>query len=220
MNNPVDPPDVKRLHTFHEEDVHLRCIIVRDIMDTVNEETRRLWLLDAAKGTMDRLVAMRKAQGLGAMSVDALQAEGIPRSAAENIIMALDQYGQSDSTPFLKAIEFALRSLLPDRNIDFGLPGDILEGPEEIDMDDPGNGPAPAPAKDTGPSGDYDKEDLVLRLLKELDDGSKGALREDLENRCAEEGISSMELEELIESLLDKGLAYEPNLKYIKRIDD
>ena len=115
-----------------------------------------------------------------------------------------------------------LRSLLPDRNIDFGLPGDVVEEPEEMTMEPASDEPAAEPAAEApkeGTSNNYDKEELILRLLKELDSG-KGAPRDELESRCAEEGISSMELEELIEGLLDKGLAYEPNLKYIKRIDD
>ena len=110
----IDTPSlvavVGKVKSYTNDEMRTFVSVRPDHIFPVNEETRRLWLLDTAKGTMDRLVAMRKAQGLGTMSVDALQAEGIPRSAAENIIMALDQYGQSDSTPFLKAIEFALRS--------------------------------------------------------------------------------------------------------------
>ena len=45
-----------------------------------------------------------------------------------------------------------------------------------------------------------------------------GAARDELERRAEEEGISSMDLEEIANNLMDKGLVYEPNLRYLKRI--
>lgn len=220
----IDTPSlvavIGKVKSYTNEEMRTFVSVRPERIFQVPEETRRLWMLDAAKGTWDRLVAMRKAQQLEDPTVEAVEALGISRTAAEGVCMAIDQYGTCESTPFLKAVESCLRSLLPDRNIDFGLPGDVVEDPEEVSMEPSADvpetaGPAPAQA----PAGNYDKEELILGLLKSLDTG-KGAPRDELESRCQEEGISSMELEELIEGLLDKGLAYEPNLKYIKRIDD
>ena len=218
----IDTPSlvavIGKVKSYTNEEMRTFVSVRPERIFQVPEETRRLWMLDTAKGTWQRLVALKKAQNLDAPTVEAVEALGIPHTAAENLCMAIDQYGFADSTPFLKAVESCLRSLLPDRNIDFGLPGDIVEEPEEMTMEPSSDEPA-AEAPKEGTSDNYDKEELILRLLKELDSG-KGAPRDELESRCAEEGISSMELEELIEGLLDKGLAYEPNLKYIKRIDD
>ena len=61
-------------------------------------------------------------------------------------------------------------------------------------------------------------EDMILDLLEELDTDGKGAPREELERRAEAEGISSIELEEVSNTLMDKGLVYEPNLRYLKRI--
>ena len=58
----------------------------------------------------------------------------------------------------------------------------------------------------------------MLELLTELDTEGKGAPRDDLERRAEQEGISSMELEEITNTLMDKGVIYEPNLRYLKRI--
>ena len=189
---------------------------------TINEDVEQQWILDAAKTTWNRLVTMKRALSSGASDVDALVAAGFPQSSAAGIAMAIDQYGQPDSAAYLKAIQAALRKLLPEKNVDLGLVNDS-EFPDEFDMDDNefnmDNGSSPAPAAPAQQSGGEDKESLVLSLLTELNDG-KGAPRDLLETRCAEEGISSMELEEIIEGLLEKGLAYEPNLKYVKKIDD
>ena len=61
-------------------------------------------------------------------------------------------------------------------------------------------------------------EDIILNMLEELDTDGKGAPRDELERRAEAEGISSIELEEISNILMDKGLVYEPNLKYLKRI--
>lgn len=55
-------------------------------------------------------------------------------------------------------------------------------------------------------------------MLEELDTDGKGAPRDELERRAEAEGISSIELEEISNILMDKGLVYEPNLRYLKRI--
>ena len=117
------------------------------------------------------------------------------------------------------SIQNALRAILPDDNIDLGLPEDsVPEGPEEIDIDvQPGD---PKAAADASPSSEdrEAKEAAVLKLIKELDTDGKGAARDELERRAEQEGISSMELEEITDGLLNKGLAYEPNLRYVKVI--
>jgi len=192
----------------------------------ITGEVEQQWILDTAKTTWNRLVTMRRALAVGSTDVNALVDAGIPESAAPGIALAIDQYGAPDSASYLKPIQQALRKLLPEKNVDLGLVDDSGI-PDEFDLDDedfsPAGPEAPAPqapaAAPAASSGGEDKEGLVLSLLNELNDG-KGAPRDLLESRCAEEGISSMELEEIIEGLLDKGLAYEPNLKYIKRIDD
>ena len=61
-------------------------------------------------------------------------------------------------------------------------------------------------------------EDIILNMLEELDTDGKGAPRDELERRAEAEGISSIELEEISNILMDKGLVYEPNLRYLKRI--
>ena len=80
--------------------------------------------------------------------------------------------------------------------------------PDEIDMDGSGS--------DEPNHGQL--EDIILNMLEELDTDGKGAPRDELERRAEAEGISSIELEEISNVLMDKGLVYEPNLRYLKRI--
>ena len=137
-------------------------------------------------------------------------AAGLGELSARGISLAIEQYGMPESSVYLKTIQSALRSLLPDTNVDLGLPEDLAEAPEEIDIDE-GN---PAPAGDDA----GDKEAIILELLENLDTDGKGAPRDVLEEQAAAKGITPMELEEISNSLMDQGLVYEPNLRYLKKI--
>ena len=173
----------------------------------IDENTQREWLLDTARSTWKRLVDMKTAMGTIDKSVAGLTKEGFSELSAKGISLALEQYGMPDSAMFLKSIQAALRTLLPDKNVDLGLPEDLSENPEEIDLEPQSSG-----------DDSEDKEEIVLELLTELDTEGKGAPRDDLERRAEQEGISSMELEEITNTLMDKGVIYEPNLRYLKRI--
>ncbi len=176
----------------------------------IDEATQNEWLLDAAKSTWKRLVDMKKAFNQADGTVDGLIAAGFSELSAKGIAMAMEQYGTPDSSVYLKSIQSALRTLLPDKNVDLGLPEDLADAPEEVEID--------APAASTNGGDSEDKEEVILQLLEELDRDGKGALREELEEIVAGKGISPMELEEITNSLMDKGLVYEPNLRYLKRI--
>ncbi|MFA6710744.1 MAG: glycerol dehydrogenase, partial [Candidatus Methanomethylophilaceae archaeon] len=111
-----------------------------------------------------------------------------------------------ESSKYLRLVQNSMRLLLPDRSIDLGLPEDMNDLPDEIDMDE-----------GRSKVSSSDKEDIILRLLDELDEGH-GAPRPDLEKRAEVEGISGMEVEEISNTLMDKGLVYEPNLGYLIKI--
>ena len=142
---------------------------------------------------------------------------GMTQAEASGLLFALDNYGQMpDSTMYLKTIQGALRMLLPERDVDLGFPDDLSDEPDEIDIDMPGS---PSGTGDSNNGPNYGQiEDIILNMLEELDTDGKGAPRDELERRAEAEGISSIELEEISNILMDKGLVYEPNLKYLKRI--
>ena len=185
----------------------------------ITESIRSEWLLDTARSTWDRMVKMQKALKAEDRSAEGLKKTGLSDTEAAGISQAIEVYGPPEAGTYLISIQNALRAILPDDNIDLGLPEDsVPEGPEEIDIDvQPGD---PKAAADASPSSEdrEAKEAAFLKLIKELDTDGKGAARDELERRAEQEGISSMELEEITDGLLNKGLAYEPNLRYVKVI--
>ncbi|MDR3283360.1 MAG: glycerol dehydrogenase [Candidatus Methanoplasma sp.] len=206
----IEPPAfvavVGKVRTYKTDDDRTFVSIRPERIIRISEEVRYQWILDAARSAWDRLNKMKKALSIGDLSEDALVKAGLTKKEAEGISLALAQYDSPNSSVYLKTIQNALRAILPDNNIDLGLPEDMSDVPDEIELDPASRG-----------SDNNDIEDIILRLLEELDEG-KGAPRDELERRAEAEGISSMELEEVSNALMDKGMVYEPNLRYLKRI--
>ena len=199
---------IGKVRTYTTDEGKIFVSIRPESVVKINDEIRAQWILDAARSTWDRMNKMKKATSLGGdLSEKALLERGFSEKEAKGVLTALDQYDLPNSTIYLKSVQTALRTILPDRNIDLGLPEDMADIPDEIDIE-PG----------ASSQNKAEMEDIIMSLLEELDTDGKGAPRDELERRAESEGISSMELEEISNVLMDKGLVYEPNLRYLKRI--
>jgi RPA family protein len=198
---------VGKVRSYTTDDARVFVSIRPETIVKIDEDTRAQWILDAARSTWDRLNKMKKATSIENVTEKALLGRGFSEKDAKGIITALDQYDLPNSTVYLKTLQNALRAILPDKNIDLGLPEDMSDVPDEIDIE-----------SGSSDKSNADMEDIILSLLEELDTDGKGAPRDELERRAESEGISSMELEEISNILMDKGLVYEPNLRYLKRI--
>ncbi len=199
---------VGRVRAYTTDDQRTFISVRPEHIVPISEEVRNEWILETAKSTWKRLTDTKRVLGMGDATEKDLVNAGMSPTTAFGITYALDNYGQMpDSALYLKTIQAALRMLLPDRNVDLGFPEDYSDEPDEIEIPENPNGNNAAQL-----------EDMILNLLEELDTDGKGAPREELERRAEAEGISSIELEEVSNTLMDKGLVYEPNLRYLKRI--
>jgi RPA family protein len=201
---------VGKVKTYTTEDGRTFVTVRPERIVNIDDATRNLWILETAQSTWTRLLKMKDALQIQNATPADLEAKGYNPQEAQGILMALDQYDIPDSTKYLKLIQGSLKLLLPDKDIDLGLPEDLSDQPDEIDMDQ--SGPDKKPAMPSG-----DKEDIILRILGELD-GDPGAPRDEVDRRAALEGISSDEVEEISNSLMDKGLIFEPKLGFLKKI--
>jgi len=174
----------------------------------IEENDYFAWLLETAKSVWNRLLRMRDVLKVPDVTAAELTAKGFSVQDADGITTALDSYGQPESSIYLKMIQEALRRLLPDQNVDFGLPGDE------------GAVPTPAAAKkdEEDSSNDTEIEDMILAYLDQHDNDARGVFIEDLVRMMEENGISAEKTEIVYNKLMDDGLIYEPNLGYLKKI--
>ncbi|MGN0098263.1 MAG: RPA family protein [Candidatus Methanomethylophilaceae archaeon] len=208
---------VGRVRTYTADNQRVYVSVRPEHVVKIDEGTRREWLLETAKDTWRRLKNVKTVLGMPDAKEEDLVKMGMTQAEASGLLFALDNYGQMpDSMMYLKTIQGALRMLLPERDVDLGFPEDLSDEPDEIDIDMPGSSSG---SGDSGNGPNFGQiEDIILNMLEELDTDGKGAPRDELERRAEAEGISSIELEEISNILMDKGLVYEPNLKYLKRI--
>jgi RPA family protein len=197
---------IAKVRTFKPDETRTLVSLRPEKIVKIDAATRHRLVLETAKLTWKRLNSMKTILSLPELTIEDFVAKGMTKEEAESSIEAAEFYGTPDSSRYLRLIQNALRMLLPGKEIDLGLPEDVTDLPDEIELD----------AKTV--SADPDKEELILGLLDELDRDGRGAPMDELIRRAASEGIVNTELEEMTNSLMDKGMVYEPVLGRLKRI--
>lgn len=193
---------VGKVRTYTADDSRVFVTVRPETITNIDERTRDLWVLEAAQSTWDRLVKMKDALRIQNAGKQDLIGKGFSPDDADGIIGALEHYGIPESAKYLKLIQNSLRMLLPDRNIDLGLPEDLADAPDEIVL-----------GEDTGKG-----KEFLLSLLEEMDMGELGVSMEVILKKAAENGMTPEEVEEASDALMDDGLAYEPKVGFLKAI--
>lgn len=194
---------VGKSRTYSPEEGKLFVSIRPEKIVTVDESVKDNWVLDAARSTLRRIDCMEEAAQMETPTVEALVKLGYNQALAEGVVKAVSHYGEVDLNRYRGMVMEAVELLIPDRSGEIPLFMDApTAGLEEIEDEE-----------DEG-----DKEELILKLIDKLDTNKKGAPLSELTKEAAKVGIGETELEEINNSLLDKGLIYEPTIGKMKRI--
>lgn len=196
---------IGKIRTYSTNDDRTFVSVRPEHIAKIEEDEYNLWILEAAKSLWNRVLGMKDVLKIANVTEKDLIDKGYSKLDAEGLMTALEVYGNPDSTIYLKVIQDAMRRMLPDENIDFGLPGDTSSIPEEIE-------------KKEEDGSTIDVEEMVLGYLEELDGDPRGIHVDELIKRGESDGISAEKIEEASNGLMDKGMVYEPNLGYLKKI--
>jgi RPA family protein len=207
MLSKLQPPAyvavVGKSRTYSPEEGKLFVSIRPEKIVRVDENMKDNWVLDAARSTLRRIECMEEAFQMETPTAEALVKLGYGQALAEGVVQALSHYGEVDVNRYRGMVMEAVELLIPDRTGDIPIMMDApTVGPEEMEEDED----------------DGDKEELVLKLIDKLDVNKKGAPLAELTKEATKVGIGELELEEINNSLLDKGLIYEPTIGRMKRI--
>jgi RPA family protein len=176
-----------------------------ETIKSVDEGVRDFWILEACRSLQRRLDAMAEAQKMDPLTKEGLVKIGVKEAVADGIVQAANHYGKVDLSRYTAMLAEGLRYLLPEYR-ETPPPGEQV--PE-----------APTPAVKEEPVREADEsEGKVLEIIAALDQEGKGAPWEGILERAASTGLSKDSLEESINTLLDKGLIYEPILGRMKKI--
>ncbi|MGI0150196.1 MAG: RPA family protein, partial [Thermoplasmata archaeon] len=167
-----------------------------ETVKAVDESVRDFWILEACRSLRKRLDAMTEAQKMDPLTKEGLVKIGVKAAIADGIVQAVNHYGKVDLSRYTAMLAEGLRYLLPEYREPAG-PGETVAE-------------TPATAKDERSTEPDETETKVLEVIATLDKDGKGAAWEGILETATSKGVSKDALEESINSLLDKGLIYEP----------
>lgn len=202
----IEPPAfiavVGKTRTYSPEEGTMYVSIRPEKVTVVDARMRDHWVLEACKSTLKRIEAMGAAKDMATPTVEELINLGYGRVLAEGVVKAREHYGEVDLSRYRQMVIDALKYLLPEYQMEAE-----TEAPEEA-----------ASAEEIEEATDEDNEEKVLAIIQRLDKAGKGAPWDEIVEEVRKLGMDKTVLEETTNSLLDKGLIYEPVLGRMKRI--
>jgi RPA family protein len=208
----IKPPKfvavIGKSRTYSPEEGVIYVSIRPETIKVVDSKLRDFWVLDAAKSLKRRLDVMDEALRMENPNLDNIVSLGANRNNAEGVLSAIEHYGYVDLSRFNSVLSDALKSLLEEyRVIEPDSPSVSQE--EKVTNTE---------QKEDSPEENEETENSFLKIVDTLDTDVKGAAWEDIVSAAEKKGLTKMQIEEITNSLLDKGLIYEPVLGRIKKI--
>ena len=203
----IEPPAfiavVGKTRTYSPEEGTMYVSIRPEKVTVIDARMRDHWVLEACKSTLKRIEAVSDAKEMAVPTVDELVKLGHGRVLAEGVLKAKEHYAEVDLPRYRQMVVDALKYLLPEYQV-----GSENEMPEEIT----------ANQEEIEEAAEEDNEEKVLAVIQKLDKGGKGAPWDEIVEEVSKLGMDKTVLEETTNSLLDKGMIYEPVLGRMKRI--
>jgi len=190
----------------------------------VSADVRDKWILETCKHTKDRIDAVLEAMKMNQSNTQDLIKLGYSTDLSEGIVEALKSYGSIDINKYVRLIHESLQYLKPRRET---LP-DLQEKPnkdnfvekeeEELFEEEEKENKSEKKVKekvDEKKDNFEETENIVLELIKKVE-GEDGAPWDLITEKCEKAGLDKDSIEEALNSLMDKGLIFEPVLGTIK----
>ncbi len=174
----------------------------------VNASLRDQWILETIIHTKDRIEAVKEASSMDTVTMDALLDVGFYKPIAEGVSIASDRYDRLLVEKYVQMLQDAVDYVSMGEQAEATTTK--LEGPSSESSSD--KEPKMPTAVDEQ---DEEAEEIVLNVIKSQE-GEDGISWDEITKRCEKEGLDDARVDETLNSLMDKGLIYEPVLGTIK----
>ena len=172
----------------------------------VTSEIRDQWIIETCKNTKNRIEAYLEAKKMKEPNKEELIKLGFNNDLSEGIITALQSYENIDYMKYIQLIKESLEFINPNKKVKFekiNKNDEIIKDNVQIEKDI-----------------SEDKESIeiennVFEIIKKNED-EDGASWDSITEKCEKTGLDKNTIEEAINSLMDKGLIFEPVLGIIK----
>lgn len=207
----IKPPKfvavIGKSRTYSPEEGVIYVSIRPETIKEVDAHLRDFWVLEAAKSLRKRLEIVNEAQKMENPTLENIVSLGANTNHAKGMLSALGHYGFVDIGRYNTVLADALKSLLSEYEVENDTQSESTPSYEDQKTQE-----------DETENEAENQENLFLEIVEKLDLDVKGAAWEDIVSEAEKKGLTKMQIEETTNSLLDKGLIYEPVLGRIKKI--
>ncbi len=217
---------IGKARTYNPEEGLMYVSIRPERILEVSADIRDKWIFETCKNTKNRIEAIMEAKKMDESNINELTKLGYSKELSEGIVEALKSYENIDLEKYVTLIKESLQYLRPSKET---LPNLKIDDEEkEIDKEDIDD--TTEKQQDTKEKKEIvqteetkeeedekfaDIENNVLETIKKIE-GENGAPWDLITDKCKKAGLDEDSIEEALNSLMDKGLIYEPVLGTIK----
>jgi RPA family protein len=199
---------IGKIRTYVPEDGEEMYTSIRpEKIIEVNAETRDKWIVETCESTKYRIEAYIEAKKMNEPKINELIKLGYNYNLSEGIVTALQSYENVDYMKYIQLIKESLDFINPDKKNNF----------EDYEKNDKIIKNENKELENVDEEKDQFKEieNNVLEIIKKIED-EEGASWDSITEKCEKSGLDKDTIEEVINSLMDKGLIFEPILGIIK----
>lgn len=178
----------------------------------VTAPLRNQWILETILHTKARIEAVKEASSMDTVTADELIKLGFSRPVAEGVFLALERYDRMMVEKYVQMLQDALDYMSIGEQMDMTAAHsteESLDGGASVSSDKKQMIP-PATAEQ-----DEEAEQIVMEVIK-THEGDDGVSWDLITKTCKKQGLDEARTDEALNSLMDKGLIYEPVLGTIK----
>jgi len=215
---------IGKARTYNPEEGLMYVSIRPERIMEVSAEIRDKWIYETCKNTKDRIEAVMEAMKMDESNASELTKLGYSKELSEGIVEALKNYENIDLKKYVALIKESLQYLRPNKETlpDLKINNEETneEKIEDIDNKEEIFEKEEVKKTENEKSKEEDEnfaevEDTVLETIKKVE-GEDGAAWDLITDNCKKAGLDKDTIEEALNSLMDKGLIYEPVLGTIK----
>ena len=208
LKPPVFAAIVGKFRTYSPEPGVTYVSVRPETVNKVDAKTRDYWVFEACKSLKRRLDACSEAAKMDPVTAEEMSALGYDE-LAQGIAAAAAHYGDVDLERYRAMLLDSLRYLLPESQHSQGTPA---AGEPEEHADAPTEAETVAEDSLEAEMSPTAEEAKLLALLGGISKDRRGAALEDIAKAAKKDGFDQPKVETMLDSLLDKGLIFEPKI--------
>jgi len=199
-----------RSYTPEDGDTMYASVKPEEIVE-VSAPLRDQWILETITRTKERIEAVKEGSSMDTVTKDELMKLGFNKPIAEGVSLAFDHYDRMLVEKYVQMLQDALDY------VSMGEHGDAASAAfkPNTSKTDMSSSDKKAVLPNESSEQDEEAEKIVLEVIK-THEGEEGVSWDVITEACKKEGLDDVQVDETLNSLMDKGLIYEPVLGTIK----